>query len=49
LSFFPHEGPGFVGLQVMHVDVLYHLVVKGLGMVPSLVGVAEDRVQGNVA
>jgi len=49
LSFFSHVGPGFVGLDLVHLDVLDHLVMKGSGMIPSPVGIPQHGIQGDVA
>jgi hypothetical protein len=49
LSFFPHEGPRLVRLDLLDLDVLHELVVKELGMVPGSVGDAQDGIQPNAA
>src|SRR5438876_7584478 len=49
LSFFPHKGPGFIGLDPLGLDVLDHLVVEALGMLASVVGEAEYGVEGDAA
>jgi hypothetical protein len=49
LSFFSHVGPGFVGLNLMHLNVAHHLVVEGFGMVAGALGVPQDGIQRNVA
>src|SRR3954449_10763310 len=49
LSFFPHEGPGLVGLHLVDLDVLDHLVVELLSVVARPVGEAEDGVEADAA
>jgi hypothetical protein len=49
LSFFPHVGPGFIGLDLVHADVLDHLVMERLGMVASPLGIPQYGIQGDVA
>jgi hypothetical protein len=49
LSFISHVGPGFVGLDLMHLDMLHQLVMEGFGMVAGSLGVPQHGIQGDVA
>src|SRR5439155_13272901 len=49
LSFFPHEGPGLVGLDLLGVNVLDVAVVKEFGVAAEALGEAQDRVAADLA
>src|SRR6267154_823604 len=49
VSFFPHKGPGFVGLDLLGSDVLNHSVVEELGVFSRFVGESQDGVEGDTA
>src|SRR5262249_14361914 len=49
LSFFPHEGPGLIGLHLVDLDVLHQLLVELLGVPPGPSGEAEHGVEADAA
>src|SRR6516225_4295707 len=49
LSFFPHEGPGLIDLDLAEPHVLHHLLVEGLGVLARPQGEAEDGVEAHAA
>ena len=49
LSFFPHIGPSFIGLDLFGSDVLNHLVMEALGVLPRFVREPQNGVEGDTA
>src|SRR3954466_2289683 len=49
LSFFPHEGPGLVGLDLLGLDAPDHAVVEELGVMAETLGEAQDGVEADAA
>src|SRR5207249_11737483 len=49
LSFFPHEGPGLVGLDLPGLDAPDHAVVKLLGVLAEAGREAQDGVEADAA
>ena len=49
MSFFPHEGPGLVGLDLPGLDAPDHAVVKLLGVLAEAGREAQDGVEADAA
>src|SRR5262249_38156534 len=49
LSFFPHKGPGLVGLNLLGLEAANPVVVEVLGVLAEPLGEAQDGVEADLA
>src|SRR5262249_11948848 len=49
LSFFPHKGPGLVGLNLLGLEAADPVVVEVFGVLAESVGEAQDGVEADLA